>query len=310
MINTLRSMLTYCRPAGSSAERLFIERYILPVPNVYRAIGENYIVTIGEASPILFSCHTDTVHRQSGRQTVHETALGIAQLSQRSLAAGVNCLGADDTAGVWLCLELIAAGVPGTYIFHACEERGGIGSSTLARSPEGEEWLGQFKFAIAFDRRGVSDVITHQSHGRTASDDFAVSMGAMLSAAGLPAYAPAHGIYTDTAEYADIIGECTNLSVGYRDEHTTRETLDLRHVQRLRDALVAADYSLLVAAREPGTDDPYDDDLWAVDDTSWFRYLQSRDTKPAISYRLDPEYDEIQAQLTADLLARYRRTTH
>lgn len=299
-------MLTYCRPAGSAAERLFIERYILPIPNVYRAIGENYIVTIGADAPILFSCHTDTVHRVSGRQTIHESSMGLAQLSQRSLAAGVNCLGADDTAGVWICLELIAAGVPGTYVFHACEERGGIGSSTLARSPEGASWLAQFTYAIAFDRRGTADVITHQSSGRTASDDFARSMGVMLTAAGLPAYAPAHGIYTDTAEYSDIVAECTNLSVGYRNEHTSHETLDLRHVQRLRDALVAADYSLLVAARKPGEDDPYDpwDDS---DNLKWFRYLSTRKAE-STSYRLDPEYDDIQNVILAELLGRDKRT--
>jgi len=34
-------------------------------------------------------------------------------------------------------------------------------------------------------------------------------------------------VYTDTAEFTDIIPECTNRSVGYAREHTQEESLDL-----------------------------------------------------------------------------------
>lgn len=307
-LTTLRDMLTFCRPAGSSTESAFIARYIATLPGAYQCFGSNWIVAVDDA-PILWSCHTDTVHRSPGRQTIRELH-GVVSLSRQSVIDGRNCLGADDTAGVWLCREMILARVPGTYIFHYAEEKGGIGSSALADHVDGAVWLARFTHAIAFDRRGSTDIITHQAYGRTASDTFALSLAGILLAAGLPGYCPCDtGIFTDTANYAGIIGECSNVSVGYQHEHTVCESLDLAHVARLRVALLAAEWSLLAAERVPSADDENDwygndDDLTAdlltIDSPSW-RYL---DSDPR-SCRLDPEYDEIQRQLTIDLL-KYR----
>ncbi len=322
LLTTLRAMLTFCRPAGSATEAAFIDKYVMSLPGAYKCFGNNIVVQIGD-SPVLFSCHTDTVHRQDGYQTIHESD-GIARLSQRSLAAGRNCLGADDTAGVWLCREMVLAGILGTYIFHYGEERGGIGSSALADNTVGAGWLSGFKYAIAFDRRGHTDIITHQAYGRTASDLFATALALMFDTVGLSGYIPCSGgIFTDTANYSGLIGECSNVSVGYANEHTIRESLDLSHVLRLRNALVAVDWSQLTGDRLPGTDDDGFEDDWGwldkdddgvvVEDetvdtpsVNW-RYLD-RDTSR--SYRLDPEYDDVQRQLTIDLLKYRSNRTH
>ena len=37
------------------------------------------------------------------------------------------------------------------------------------------------------------------------------------------------GVYTDSAEFTDIIPECTNISVGYYKEHTVNETQDIQY---------------------------------------------------------------------------------
>ncbi len=254
----LLDMLTYCRPAGSSADNAFREAFIKPTPGAYVDRFDNYHVTIGDAPRVLFSCHTDTVHRQSGRQTVHyDPTTGVITLSKRSRKHS-NCLGADDTAGCFVMLELIAAGIPGRYVFHYGEECGADGSRSLALHHE--SWLQETPIAIAFDRRGRHDVITHQSAGRCCSDAFAQSLANQLTDRGLP-YAPSdHGIFTDTANYTDAIGECTNLSVGYADEHRSSESLSVPHVFALIDALLTVDYGALVVQRKPGEWD--DDDLW------------------------------------------------
>src|SRR3546814_793550 len=50
-------------------------------------------------------------------------------------------------------------------------------------------------------------------------------------------YAPDDtGVYTDTNEYAGIVPECTNLSVGYQRQHGPRETLDVVHCEQLLEA--------------------------------------------------------------------------
>lgn len=258
MIPSILDMLTYCRPAGSATERVFVDRFIRPLPGAYQDIYGNWIVQTDANATILFSAHTDTVHRQDGRQTVACTADGIVTLSRRSRHQR-NCLGADDTAGCWILINLIRANVPGTYIFHYGEERGCIGSSALAGSCE--PWLKRFKHAIAFDRRGTTDVITHQLSSRCASEAFATALAGALTSAGLPGYFPEHGVYTDTASYVDIIPECTNISVGYEDEHSARESLDTAHLGKLRDALLRIDWTALIVDRDPNLPDP-DDETW------------------------------------------------
>lgn len=246
--HVLQSMLSYCRPAGSDAESDFTARFIAPLPGSFRDAGGNYHVNIADG-PILWSCHTDTVHRQPGRQAVvFDRELGAMYLPFHSPS---RCLGADDTVGVFLCREMILAGTPGYYVFHYGEEIGGIGSSYLAATYA--DWLRTRTYAIALDRAGTSDVITHQYAGRTASDVFARSIARELRRID-PAlqYRPSKtGIYTDTAEYAGLISECSNLSVGYSRQHSPAESVDIRHVMRLRRALIKLRPAALQSDRIP-----------------------------------------------------------
>ena len=235
----LIEMLRYRRPAGSKSERAFITRFIDVLPGVIRDGFGNRLVRVGEGSPILWSAHTDTVHRAEGMQK-----LTIDQ--GRIQAVNSNCLGADDTVGCFLLIEMIKAGVPGLYIFHREEEIGGNGSRHIARSTP--EVLDGIDFAIAFDRKGYDSVISHQ-FGRCCSDDFAKALAGVLGAGYRP---DATGVFTDTANYTELIAECTNVSCGYFNEHTPIESVDIAFVRQLLDTLLAADFSGLVATRKPG----------------------------------------------------------
>jgi hypothetical protein len=113
-LGLLLDMLTYCRPAKTPQPAVFCDRFIAPLPGAIIDAYQNWHVTIGD-SPILWSAHTDTVHRMNGptRQTVsYNPATGIVRLSKRSRKVSY-CLGADDTAGVFLLVCMIRAGVPG-----------------------------------------------------------------------------------------------------------------------------------------------------------------------------------------------------
>jgi hypothetical protein len=254
--SVLLDMLTYCRPAGSETEQSFIDKYIATLPGVTNDRHGNWHVTIGELSPVLWSCHTDTVHHKDGRQTLHvDTDIDTVELSKRSRKRS-SCLGADDTAGVFLMWSMVHASIPGHYVFHYGEEVGGQGSSSFAY--EWPDELSHIRFAVALDRRGTDDVITHQGARRTASESFAQSLAVQLNTVAGLAYSPSsHGIYTDTYEYATIVPECTNLSVGYYHEHSTREYLDIGHVQSLLSALCALDQTALVEERVPTPEDTY-----------------------------------------------------
>src|SRR6266487_1310165 len=93
-LKALVEMHTFCRPAGSKAERQFIRDYILPL-GVDNDDKGNRIKRIGRA-PVLWSCHTDTVHRVGGRQPI-DVQGECLRLAPNAIS---NCLGADDTAGV------------------------------------------------------------------------------------------------------------------------------------------------------------------------------------------------------------------
>ena len=248
-IADLLEILTWMRPAGSAAEGEFVRKFVMPLGTTPDGYGNHWRI-IGKASPILWSCHTDTVHKAGGKQRL-EYGDGFITTPDGS------CLGADCGAGVWLMARMIRAGIPGTYVFHREEEIGGMGSGFIAN--ETPERLAGLKYAIAFDRKGTGDIITHQYGGRSASDDFAHSLAKCLDMGHLP---DDGGTFTDTANYTDLIAECTNLSTGYGKAHSANEYLDVVYLSALLKRLLKADFSRLVCARTPGEMDAYDGAAW------------------------------------------------
>lgn len=255
-VKSLWHMLRWRRPAWSAQEEDFIRVWLDPLPGAHRDDIGNVLVNIpldadtGTLSRVLWSSHTDTVHRHGGEQKLHyDQATGMIRVSPKRQHS--NCLGADCTTGVWLMREMILAGVPGLYVFHRGEEVGGIGSVHIA--DEHSTMLSGIDYAIAFDRKGTSSIITHQMYDRCCSDAFARSLADAL--AGFAFKGDDTGTFTDTANYTDLIAECTNLSVGYYNQHTDMEAQDFGFACRLRDALVKFDETQLIAERKPGEKD-------------------------------------------------------
>ena len=262
MIEQIAEMLTYCRPAYSKTDEAFIDKFIRPTGVVSDKVG-NLVKIIGDSPTVMWSCHTDTVHSKSGYQAVDFKGQYIIRKDQLEKKA---CLGADDTAGVWLMLEMIRAKKEGMYIFHRAEEIGGQGSSHIEKNTP--ELLDGIKYAIALDRKGTRDVITHQGMMRCCSNEFASSL---VDAIGMKYKPDDTGSFTDTDNYTDLVGECTNLSVGYEHAHTSKETLDAGFLMRLRQRLVALDYSKLTEKRKKGEEDPDYHNQW----DNWY-YKDSR----------------------------------
>ena len=255
-------MLTYCRPAYSKTDEAFIDKFIRPTGVVSDKVG-NLVKIIGDSPTVMWSCHTDTVHKKKGFQGIDFKGQYILRKDQFEKKA---CLGADDTAGVWLMLEMIRAKKEGMYIFHRAEEIGGKGSSHIEKNTP--ELLDGIKYAIALDRKGTRDVITHQGMMRCCSNEFASSL---VDAIGMKYKPDDTGSFTDTDNYTDLVGECTNLSVGYEHAHTSKETLDAGFLMRLRQRLVALDYSKLTEKRKKGEEDPDYHNQW----DNWY-YKDSR----------------------------------
>lgn len=253
----LHQMIATRRPAGSRSERTWIDQWLTPLGCKPDRFG-NLWLQIGEAPRVLWSSHTDTVHSQGGQQRLATDAEG--RLFVHPTERQSTCLGADDTAGVWLMREMILAGKPGLYIFHREEEIGGHGSAFIAR--HAGDHLKGIDFAIALDRRGYSSVITHQG-GRCCSDAFALALADQLGDAFCP---DDSGTFTDTANYTGQIPECTNLSVGYFNAHRATEWLDVPFLEGLLGKLLALDVDALPVKRDPQEDEWSD---WDLPDTQF-----------------------------------------
>ena len=247
----------------------------------------NLIVTIGK-SETLFSCHMDTVQPKpkdkkgkivfTPRNTVLLTPGSTWKDTDKGYVYGAwrnengvlepSVLGGDDKVGIWMCMKLIEAKVPGTYIFHIGEECGGIGSHYIANN--NKEFLSKFKRAIAFDRKGYKDVITRQSVGTCASKEFGEALAAEINkniTTPLNKFeSGAQGTFTDTASYIQHIPECTNISCGYHDAHTTSEKIDLWWITRMfAPAILAVEWENLPTKRDHTVIEKvysYGDDYW------------------------------------------------
>ena len=251
---SLLGILRMARPPKSDAQitmrdyiKSFAEKY---TREVFVDGYGNLFADVGDSST-MFTAHIDTVDSQPGQKVLTlDTKTDMVHVKEG------ECLGADDGTGIWLMLNMIQAGVSGLYCFFLDEEIGGRGSSYATQN--GLFKWSEFDRCISFDRKGYGDVITHQACGRSCSDNFARALAKQLNKSGLGYKPDDTGSFTDSANFTDLVAECTNLSVGYFSQHGPNETQDLQFAADLAKALVEVDWDALPTHREPGEDDRWD----------------------------------------------------
>lgn len=205
----------------------------------------NYWLTVGDGkSKTLFVAHLDTA--DSGKPKV------VTQVQNDNgyvYTDGSTLLGADDKAGLTVLLYMIANKVAGHYLLVIGEEAGCIGSSDEAQHIE----VGTYDRAVQFDRAGTTEVITHQLSRRTASREFARALCKQFKkhSKGVIRMEPSdRGVYTDTKEFTEVIKECTNVAVGYVNQHTGRESQDVFFLTTLAAACVEVEWEKLPTVQE------------------------------------------------------------
>ena len=154
----------------------------------------NYIITIGNKDcKHLFCSHLDNACNTKSR---------VRWVYKNGILSTANdiILGADDKAGVLVMIAMIVNKVPGTYIFHAGEEKGTIGSEYIVKNDHLD--LKKYDLAVSFDRRDICSIITSQSGTECCSKEF----GTFL-ADNLDMEIDNKGSYTDTANYMYEIQE-------------------------------------------------------------------------------------------------------
>lgn len=227
-----------------------IEDYI-PV-NLKKDEYGNYFTKIGN-SRSLFACHLDVVARQKlkiNKITYEKDGREYVKTD------GFTLLGADDKTGVVILLNMIDNKVPGTYYFFIGEEVGYVGSGLLYRQ---NEFLSNFDRAISFDRKGHGSIINRQKGEWCCSDAFVKGLSAEFKKNGMKFKADKFGMGTDAALFMGVIPECTNLSVGYFNEHTYSEEQDMDYMVQLANAATKINWEKLPVSRVPksfDTEDP------------------------------------------------------
>lgn len=219
------------------------------LPNGYQKdeVG-NYFVEVGNNFSTMFTCHLDTASQDKSK-VKHVFDGNFIKTD------GKTILGADDKAGMVVLLYMIENQVPGLYYFFLGEERGCVGSSAIVKSFNHPH----IKKCVSFDRRGTTSIITRQIAGVCCSDDFAIDLSTKLNLAGhgLNLSPDPTGMITDSMVFMDLIPECTNISVGYYDEHKNTEKQDINYLARLCKSVVKIDWESLVVKRDPEKDSYY-----------------------------------------------------
>jgi hypothetical protein len=187
---------------GKCASQLLKEGY---TDIVYK---DGYLYAKGDI-PILLVAHLDTVHRTlpSNKTLFCDKSKGIIW--------SPDGVGGDDRCGVFAILEIIKEFKP-HVLFCEDEEIGGIGAHKVLQTLD----IPDVKFIIELDRSGYNDSVFYDCNNK----DF-------------QQYINTFGFETDWGTFSDISIfapswniAAVNLSVGYYNEHSKEEYINLKHM--------------------------------------------------------------------------------
>lgn len=216
----------------------------------------NYFIKIGESKTI-FTCHLDTV----GKQKLKVNHVIYEKDGHKFVKTdGNTILGGDDKAGVVILLNMIENNIPGLYLFLIGEEKGTVGSNLLVRNMS--DMLSKYDRCIGFDRHAYGSIINRQMGKNCCSSHFAEQLSQEFAKNGMNYKSDPYGVWTDTALFMGIVPECTNISVGYFNEHTTEEEQDLDYLIQLAQVAIKIDWENLITSRTKehfDTEDPKED---------------------------------------------------
>lgn len=240
--STFLSLVTKTYPHGHEDEVLQF------LPKLNKDSVGNYYKIIGGGKPTtMFTSHLDTADRKQSNTTLFSV---MENGEEYIVTDGKTILGSDDKSGVTIMLYMMAHNIPGLYYFFIGEERGGIGSHALAKIYESVDYLKDINKCVSFDRRNYYSVITKQMGLSCCSDEFATAICNEYNKNGMDMSLDPTGVYTDSASFLDNIPECTNISIGYFNEHTGEEHQNMTFLKKLCETSIKVDWDSLPIKRK------------------------------------------------------------
>ena len=190
--------------ASLTQDNLRMTLYGFLKKNYEKVVFDNDFLLAKGDIPIAVVAHMDTVFKAPPTEIYYDR--------RKNVMWSPTGLGADDRAGVFSILQLIKAGYRPHVIFTTDEEIGCVGAQELSFLPCPFEDL---RYIIQLDRRNSNDCVFYDC-ANAEFEKYVESFG----------FVTAWGSFTDICELCPSWGIAgVNLSIGYRDEHTTSEVL-------------------------------------------------------------------------------------
>lgn len=210
-------------------ESLF-EALLAKYTNAYFSDGE-YILVPGDI-PIMLVAHLDTVHDSPPSQ--------ICTTNNGDILMSPQGIGGDDRCGVYALMKLEECS-PDHHpwlLFTCDEEVGCLGASGFAVDYESgllPDGLANLKLIIELDRKGDNDAVYYEC-ANLDLEDYMLLQG----------WQTEFGSFTDICEIAPVLGvAAVNLSIGYYNQHTIGEYINLdivtRNISRVKDIILDID---------------------------------------------------------------------
>lgn len=185
---------------------------------------QEYLVAKGDI-PICLVAHLDTVFNFPPKNFYYDRIANVIWSPEG--------LGADDRAGVFAILQIIKSGLRPHIIFTTEEETGGVGA--LHAALEGCPFE-DIRYIIELDRQGAIDCVFYDCNNKK-----------------FESYIESFGFITARGTFSDISILCpewkiagVNLSVGYYNEHSYSEILNVSHllstINKVRKMLIGNTY--------------------------------------------------------------------
>lgn len=164
--------------------------------------------------PVMLVAHLDTVHKTIPTQIFHDKEQNIMWSPQG--------IGGDDRCGIFSILTLLERGYRPHVLFTCDEEIGGIGATAFAGS---KIPLKNIKYLIELDRRGHNDCVFYDC----GNEDF-------LKYVETFGFEEEYGSFSDICSISPVYDVASvNLSIGYYNEHTSSEYINLTHMNETID---------------------------------------------------------------------------
>lgn len=189
----------------------------------------------GDAPILLLSAHMDVKDSSGeGKEILREKNI---------LRRDGGILGADDRAGIAAIINVVdivkqyKIGCHLKFAFTVYEEKGQIGANAIDKS-----FFEGVDFAISLDRRGENDIVVRSRSGHEYCDEaqasFVTQLSKWLWKDNHYHYKPVTGWISDLIVWSQRGIPSVNLSIGYDDEHTKDESLNLGAWHRVQDLLM------------------------------------------------------------------------